>query len=160
MKTEISHERLGKITYTESFWTGQKNIAIEGKNIVKVTKNQFSDETGTIYNLKGNYLTGVVMETGTDSVRLSPSVKWYEIVLSVLPFILIMVFSNVPAIFEVFPVVGGAIGGGISAVTSCANLAIIKCVRNVWLKILITLGMIALTLLICFLIALIILALS
>lgn len=51
-------------------------------------------------------------------------------------------------------VVGGFIGGAVSALFSMFNVMLIKSIKNVWLKIAVTIGMTALTFLACYLIAL------
>ena len=80
--------------------------------------------------------------------------KWYEIVLSVIPFALILVWGNSVSLCSIVPVVGGFIGGAVSALFSMFNVMLIKSIKNVWLKIAVTIGMTALTFLACYLIAL------
>ncbi len=89
---------------------------------------------------------------------MTPSVTWYEIALSVLPFLLILIWGNVPALCAIVPVVGGAIGGAISGVLSFVNLFIIKGIKSVCLKMLISVCMLGAAFLICFLIGLAILS--
>ena len=154
MKLELMHEQLGKIEYEESFWTGKRSVVLDGRQLEKIKSKEFLDEDGTLYKRKGNYVTGVVLETPYESIRLSPTVKWYEIALSILPFILIMVWGNSEAACRVVPVVGGAIGGGISGALSYLNFVVIKGIKKIWLKILVSVGVLALTFLICYLIGL------
>ena len=78
--------------------------------------------------------------------------KWYEIVLSVLPFALILICGNSAALVSIVPVVGGALGGLISGIIAVLNLLIVKGVKPIWLKILISIGMLAAAFLLCFLI--------
>ena len=150
MKTVLEHPIYGKISYCESFWTGKKRLFIGEKELQKVSKKEFSDENGNIIQLKGNYLAGVKFVAGGEEIQLSPSVKWYEIALCVLPFLLILVWGNVPALFEIVPVVGGAIGGALSAVVAIIDLFIIKLIKQIWLKVLISVVMTGIAFLICF----------
>lgn len=110
------------------------------------------------WTLKGNFLSGVVLNTGSETIRLTPSIKWYEIVLSILPFILIMMWGNIVALCEIVPIVGGAIGGAVSAVCCLLNLFIIKSVRQIWLKVIISIAFLGVAFLLCYLIAIPILA--
>ena len=150
MKETLQHEKYGQIEYEENFWTGKKSLSINGEALVKLTKNSFQTASGEQINVKGNYLTGVSLAIGTDTVKLGQSLKWYEIVLSVLPFILIMVWGSSGNLCEIVPVVGGAVGGAVSGLFSVLNLIVIKGIKSIWLKILISVGILAVTFLICY----------
>lgn len=71
---------------------------------------------------------------------------------SVLPFALILIWGNSAALVSIVPVVGGALGGLISGIIAVLNLLIVKGVKPIWLKILISIGMLAAAFLLCFLI--------
>ncbi len=158
MKTTITHDGIGKIDYTESFWTGQKGLSINDTPLQKVDKNTFRTEDGQQVTLSGNNMSGVKLTMGEHTVQLVRAVTWYEIVLSILPFVLIMVWGNITALVKIVPVVGGVLGGAISAAMCVVNVFVIKNVKKVWLKVLISVAMLGATFLICYLIALIILA--
>ncbi len=150
MKEIVKDEELGEITYEESFWTGKKEVYIDGARLVKLSKTAFRMQNGETAYIKGGYLQGATLLVGTRAVRLTAPVKWYEIVLSVLPFLFIMVWGNVAALCAIVPVVGGAIGGAISGAFGVLNVLIIKGVKPVWLKILISIATFAIVFLICF----------
>ncbi len=158
MQQTVMHDSIGKIEYNENFWTGKKTLSINDVPLQKISKKVFALPNGEQLSVCGNYLTGSYLQTATEKIRLTPSVTWYEIALSVLPFLLILVWGNVPALCRIVPVVGGAIGGAISAVFSFINLFIIKGIKSVWLKILISVCMLGATFLICYLIGLAILS--
>lgn len=160
MNKIIMHETYGKIEYNESFWTGKKELSVNDVPLQKVSKKVFSMSDGTQIAIEGNFLGGLTLNIGNERLQLTDKIKWYEIVLSIIPFILIMVWSNVPYLFNIFPVVGGAIGGAISAVFVVGNLFIIKNVKNIWLKIVISIAMLAATFLVCWLIALAIISVA
>lgn len=161
MKSVVQHEKLGEIVYEETFWTGKKKVYLNRQELQKLDKKTFSDESGKQVTVKGNYLAGVSLafeSPETIEVQMTPRVKWYEIVLALLPFLFILVWGNVAALCEIVPVVGGAIGGGISGVMACLSLLCMKGVKNIWLKIAIGIGFFAVTFGICYGIALAILA--
>ena len=158
MKNIIKNEKYGEILFQESFWTGKKSISINGKQLTKIDKTTFKMEDETTVTLSGNYLAGCKMKIGEDTVSLTPAIKWYEYLLSVLPFILIMVWGNSVTLCRIVPVVGGAIGGLISAIFCFANLFIIKRFNKWWLKLVISIVSLGLTFLVCYLVALIILS--
>lgn len=69
-----------------------------------------------------------------------------------------MVWGNSTALFQIVPVVGGAIGGLISALCCVVNLFIIKPIRQIWLKIIISIVFVGVAFLLCWLIAVAILS--
>ncbi len=160
MKNTIKHDELGEIIYEESFWTGKKNITINGTATEKVSKTEFRTANGEKVSIVGNFLAGTKATIGDKSVELTPKIKWYEYILAILPFILIIIWGNVGALCKIVPVVGGAIGGLISGIFSMLSLFVIIRVRQVWLKILIAIAALGLTFLACYLVALIILSIA
>lgn len=152
MKQSIQHDAYGTIEYDESFWTGKKNISFDGAPLQKVNRKTFLLPSGEQAVIEGSYLTGSRLRIGEERIQLTPAIKWYEILLSLLPFLLIMVWGNSVQLCQIVPVVGGAIGGFISALIGMVNMLIIKSLKPVWLKILISVCMLAGTFLICWLI--------
>ena len=158
MKQTINHETLGEIVYEEGFWLGRKMLYINGAELEKLSKNVFRTESGEQVTLKGNFATGVSMQIGAETIQLTPKIKWYEITLSVLPLILVLVWGNSATLCKIVPIVGGAIGGLIGGVFCALNMVLVKKVRPVWLKILISVGMLGATFAVCYGIACAILA--
>lgn len=149
MKQVLQHETYGEIVYEESFWSGKKTLSFNNVELKKLSNKSFLLEDGREITVNGNYLTGVKLLIGSETIKVTPTVTWYEIVLSVLPFLLIMVWGNVVALCEIVPVVGGAIGGFISGLLSVTNLLIIRRLKNIWLKIAVSIAMLGLTFGIC-----------
>ena len=149
MKTIVQHETYGTIEFEESFWTGKKNLTVNGERLNKTAKNLFQTANGETVTLTGSYLTGSKITLGGETIALTPTVKWYEILLSILPLLLVMVWGNSVALCQIVPVVGGAIGGAISALLSFLNLLIIKGVKPIFLKILISVVILGATFGIC-----------
>ena len=121
MTQTIMHSVYGAISYEENIWTGKKSLAVNGKYLKKGRKNVFTLEDGenTLYvTLNGNALTGVTVTIGGQKIVVLSKLTSLEYILSILPFALVMIWGNVPALCSIIPVVGGAIGGGLSALAS------------------------------------------
>ena len=156
MKASTHHVGYGQIEYTENFWTGKRELAIGGQKLLKKKKNvyTFNSETGNLdCRIKGSFLTGATLHIDQDVIQLSEPCKWYEIFCSVLIFAFVLIWGNVPSLCRIFPIVGGAIGGGISGLGACVSLFLMKQTKNAGLKLLVWLGMFVVTILICFLVA-------
>ncbi len=150
MKQVLENEKHGNIVYEESFWTGKKSITINDVPLTKKSKNEFETQDGKAIKVVGGFFQGACLNIDGESIRVTPKIKWYEIVLAVIPFVLIMIWGNSVALCKIVPVVGGAIGGFISALFSCCGLFLMKSSNKIWLKILIGLAAIAVTFLVCF----------
>ena len=149
MKEVIQHETYGEIVYEESFWTNKKSLTVNGVSASKISKKAFQMPDGKTATVQGNFISGACLLVDSEWIRLTPKLKWYEIALAVIPFILIMVWGNVVALCQIVPVVGGAIGGGLSALFSVAGLVLIKRAKPIWLKIVIAVAVTAATFGIC-----------
>ncbi|PWM71586.1 MAG: hypothetical protein DBX59_08440 [Bacillota bacterium] len=158
MKSEVADKTYGNIAYEENFWTGKKTVAIDGVPLQKVSRKEFVTADGKTCVVKGSFFSGVALFFGVDRVQVLPPIKWYETALALLPFIFIMVWGNSVALCNIFPVVGGALGGGISGVCVALNMLFMRMVHNVFLKILIALGVTAGCIYICFQVATVILS--
>ena len=153
MKIKKNHPTLGEIIYSEGSWTGKKGLTIKGKELTQVDKTTFlyeEGETKTTVKVEGNFLKGASLKFGNEIIPLSPSIKWYEIALSVLIVAFVCVWSNIVACVRILPIIGGAIGGAISGLFAILNLITMKAVNKVWLKLLIWLGFFACTILACY----------
>ncbi len=149
MKQTIQHERYGEILYSENFWTGRKSLSFNGVPLTRISRKEFQTENDGTGTIKGSFLTGAYLSINGENIQLTPKIKWYEIVLCLLPFILIMVWGNSVALCKIVPVVGGAIGGGLSALLSFTGLFFMRSVKPVWAKILIALAAIGVTFGVC-----------
>lgn len=158
MKCVIKHERLGEITYEESFWTGKKSLYLDGQILNSTAKNVFQTANGETITLTGNFFTGTKGSIGGETITFTQPFKWYEYVLSAIPFLLVLIWGNVVALCEIVPIIGGAIGGAIGGLFLALNLVVLRKLRKVYLKILVSVGMTGLCFLICYLIALAVLA--
>ena len=155
MKASVHHVGYGQIEYDENFWTGKRELTIGGQKLLKKKKNVYvlNDENKELEcRIKGSFLTGATLYIDQDVIQLSEPCKWYEIFCSVLIFAFVLVWGTVPSLCRIFPIVGGAIGGGISGLGACVSLFLMKQTKNAGLKLLIWLGMFLGTIAVCFLI--------
>ena len=153
----IQEHQNHKILYVESFWTGKKTLMIDDEQLNTLSKTSFISKDGTQYNLTGNFLKGEKLEFNGETISIIPPVKWYEVVLSILIFIFILIWGNSVKLCNIIPLVGGAIGGAISGALSVTNLIEMKSIKPVWGKILVFVGFFAINFLVCYLIAMLIL---
>ena len=153
MKSKVLHPVYGEIIYDENFWTGSKSLYVNGVKLNKISKNTFGGQSdfAPIWTVSGNVISGVKVVVNGETIVVDKKPAWYDIVLSSLIFILIMIWGNSVALCSIVPVIGGAIGGGISGIMLATNLIIIKKQSSILKKILITLGMMAATFVICML---------
>lgn len=127
MEKTVMHPVYGKITYDENIWSGKKTLSINGVTLSKINKNIFSWTNGMAnlsVVLKGNAMTGASIVIGGETIELYSKPSVLDWILSMLPFVLVMVWGNSRALCEIVPVVGGAIGGAIS------GMAIVLCMTN------------------------------
>lgn len=155
MKVIVTNEKYGEFVYEESVWTGKKELFLNGEKLEKNSKNVFFMSNGDAVYLKGNYLSGVNVTINDETFPLMSALKWYDILLSLLPFILVLIWGNSRGLVNIVPIVGGAIGGLFGGLGTGINLLLSKSIKNIWLKIVITILVTGLTFLICYLIALI-----
>lgn len=156
MKASTHHVGYGQIEYNENFWTGKRELTVNGQKLIKKKKNvyQLNTENGVLEcRIKGSFLTGATLCVDQDVIQLSEPCKWYEIFCSVLICAFVLIWGSVPQLCRIFPIVGGAIGGGISGMTACMNLFLMIGTKKVGFKLLIWLGMFLGTIAVCFLIA-------
>ncbi|MBQ7923745.1 MAG: hypothetical protein IJ329_00405 [Clostridia bacterium] len=161
MKRVIQHNVYGSIIYEEGAWTGKKSLTINGVPLTKVDKTHYTyslDGELITVELKGNTLTGVTLKIQNEVIRLVDKPAWYVLVLSILMFIFVIVWGNSPTLCAVFPIVGGFIGGAICGIGAVLNVLIAGMVKKASYKILIGVGFFIATILLCYIIAVVIIA--
>lgn len=160
MKSIVNHEIFGELVYDESVLTGKRRIFQNGVELDSLSKTEYLID-GKNATLAGNYMLGASLTVDGEVIELVAKPKWYEFVLAILPFIVIMVWGNNIVLCSIFPVVGGAIGGLIGGLGALMSMVFMKKTANPLYKILIGVGMILLSMLLSFIVAiLIILALA
>lgn len=161
MKVIINNEKYGTIEYNENFWTGKKEIYVDGKLFKKKTKDKYvyqTDEEELVVRIKGNYLSGVNLTIIDTYVEVIPKTTAIEYILAILPLIFVIVWGNSPYLCSIFPVVGGAIGGGIAGLVGALGILFMKKTNSLIRKILVGLIAFAIAVLICFIVVVAILS--
>ena len=126
MQTTVSHPTYGLITYEESFWTGKRIITFDGIPLTKINKTT-APVTVTV---KGNYISGVSLVIGDETVTLTAKASVLDFVLGCIPAGLFFAF-----------VIGGAIGGGLSALIGMGLTILMKTRKKTIHKVLICIGL-------------------
>lgn len=145
MQTTVSHPAYGLITYEESFWTGKKIITFDGIPLTKINKTTYqyqplptdpfaSPEEGAsapvTVTVKGNYISGVSLVIGDETVTLTSKATVLDFVLGWIPGILFFAF-----------VIGGAIGGALGAMIGMGLTILMKTRKKTIHKVLICIGL-------------------
>ena len=156
MKNEIISEKYGVITYEESFWSGKKIITINGAALQKMSKNEYileEEERRILVRVKGNYLSGAKLIIDDEEILVSPKILWYEWLLSVIPFVLVLTWGNSEKAVKIFPIIGGAIGGAIAGCFLAVSIVLMKMTKKPLFKVLIGLASCVVTILLLYLAA-------
>lgn len=144
MKITINNEKtLNKtLEYEESFWTSKRVITYDGINLKKLKYGLYEYRDGDIvecFKIEGNQILGIKINMFNNDIVLERSLTWYEIVLSLLVF--------VPCIL--FGLVGGIVGGLLGA----ANLILIRQLEKWYLKVIVSILLLAIGMLLSFIFA-------
>ncbi len=162
MISTIQHAIYGEITYDENFWTGKKVITIDGLPLVKEKKNVYlynKGEEQIRILVKGSFLTGAKLVMGQEILEVTKPATWYEMACSVAIFVFITVWGNSETLCSMVPIIGGAIGGGVSGAMAIVNLLAMRSVKHIGVKLAVFLGMLVATMGICFALAMVFLTL-
>lgn len=116
MKKVILHPTYGEIVYEEGFWSGKRAFTVNGAAMRKVSKDTYTfivGEESVQATLKSNMLAGAFLDICGEKVWIISKPKWYDWLLSFLPFAIIMLWGNSAQLCSIVPVAGGAIGGAL-----------------------------------------------
>ena len=161
MKKVIQNEELfegRELVFDENPITGNISLSLDGQLLEKRNKKEFilkqnEEEIKLIYT--GNRVSGSQLKVGDKTYPVLDKQPVYIWPIAVLPFLLVMIFSSIPALAKNgFPVVGGAIGGGISGLLSVLSFYMMTTTKKPLFKILIGLAFTLGTVLICYLLGL------
>ena len=136
MVETVQHPIYGEIAYKESFWTGKKNLTFNGIEAQKISKKTYRIGEKTV-ELKGNLNMGVKIIIDGETIEVSPTPKWYETALAILPIVFALTWGNSITLCQIFPVMGGAIGGLLGAFFSMLSLSFMKKEKKAFVKIIV-----------------------
>ena len=149
MKYVVNHDVYGEICLEEGFWTSKKSVTINGvalKQIGKMRRGQCTYEYETEegkkqVTAKGAFSSGIQLTIDGETIQMDKGAAWYEIAACALMLIVMLVWSNVPYLYTIWPILGGGLGGGLHAILAMTALLAMKSTKNIALKFVIWLGM-------------------
>ena len=149
MKYVVNHDVYGEICLEESFWTGKNSVTINGvalKQIGKMRRGQCTYEYETEegkkqVTAKGAFSSGIQLTIDGETIQMDKGAAWYEIAACALMLIVMLVWSNVPYLYTIWPILGGGLGGALHAILAMTALLAMKSTKNIALKFVIWLGM-------------------
>lgn len=116
MKKVIMHPTYGEIIYEEGIWSGKRTFTINGAAMQKISKDTYAfmfGEESVQAVLRGSMLAGASLNIRGEKIWIISKPKWYDWLLSFLPFAIIMIWGNSAPLCSIIPVAGGAIGGAL-----------------------------------------------
>lgn len=152
MKEVMQHPIYGEIIYNESFWTGKKELTVNGVCAQRISKKEYAINEKKII-LKGNYLTGISLSVEDENIQLSSQPKWYELVLALLPFLFLIIWGNNATLCAIFPVIGGALGGAFGGIATIVSMFFMKKQKSLPIKLVVGIAVLIATIFIAFIIA-------
>ncbi len=153
MEVEFNMEGVGLINVKGNKFTGKFSLSVDGKPMSPVGKRRFELGQGSdklILTIDGSVIKGYSITHGKTMYHLSTAVPWYVYVIPVITFVIVMVLGNVPFFGEHgFYFVGGLIGGAIWGALAATSMGLAALVNKWWLRLLICLAGLVLTVGIC-----------
>lgn len=89
MKVEVLGNDKKSYVFEEKFWTGKKELVVDGYATVPSGKGTFVTVNGEMLNLTGNVFTGRNLEWQNGTVIKLYRLKWFEVLLTLFPFTLL-----------------------------------------------------------------------
>lgn len=167
MKKEVVSE-FGSIIYEENFWTGKRKITIDGIELEKIDKKAYSftnvdPETEKPQNLvvkiNGALFSGVTLTIKDKTITVIDKTTILDYIIFVLPIVFVIIWGNSPKLCLMLPIVGGAIGGAVSALFASLGIYYSKIINKKY-KLLASLGFSLLGIVVCILIGFLIVGIA
>lgn len=142
MKYTVMHDVYGELCCEEGFWTSKKTVTINGvalKRIGKtrkgITTYEYETAEGTKQVVaKGAFTSGITLTIDGETIVMDKGAAWYEIAACVLMWTVMLVWSNVPFLYTIWPILGGGIGGALHAILALVAMLGMKSTKNIALK--------------------------
>lgn len=140
MKKSMIHPTYGQIDYEENVWSGKKSISINGTPLQKISKKEYLLSAGgkaVSVTMRGSAMTGASLSIQNDEIQIVSKPSVLDWILSVFPFLMILVWGNSFQLCSIVPVVGGAIGGALGGFGMVLTVLAIR-EKNIAIKFLIS----------------------
>lgn len=137
MKFIVMNEKIGTIEYRESFWTGKKELILNGTPLKKISKQEFVyniNEEDKVTRINGNFLSGASVIIDGQVIQIVPKIGPFEILILIFAFFLPLICSSIEAFAVVVPLVGGAIGGLVYAAICLVGITFVKQSKSILAK--------------------------
>ncbi len=141
MKIVLNNEKTKNkdLVFYENFWTGKRQISYDGVELTKVAKNLFqykNGETVEEFEVKGSILYCIVIKMFGQEIELARKFTWWEIALSVLPFVACLIFCFMSVHGSVWLcILSGALCGAFGGVLSYFLTYLLRQVDKIYFKI-------------------------
>ena len=144
-------DELGTLEVKENIWTGSLSFYLNGREFKKINKKSFvidCDDKEYQLLVFGSFFEGTHFSFNGNRYTFKDAIPWYLVVLASIPFLLSMTIGNIPYFAQIgFYYVGGAIGGALNAVFGCLIVYFSRKVNKAYLRLLISLLIIAIAVL-------------
>ena len=153
MKVTINNEQTNNkvLEFEESFWTGKRTIVYDGVILTKIKRSVYEykkDDVVEKFTIKGNQLIGITMNMFGKTVEVERKLTWYEIVLSLSILVECLTFGIITK-----SLIAGAFVGGIGGGLAFTNAIIIRQIDKWYLKVIVSIQLLAIALLLSYIIA-------
>lgn len=146
MIKNITVKDVGNVEFRESFWSGKKRIFIDGREAVRRDRNLFLWEKDGVEHqiiITGTVFSGLCVVIDKLSYRLTEPLPWYSYVIVIGGALFCAIWMFTPALVELVPLVGGAIGGGIVGLFVAIQIYVARILQRWWTRVLVGLSLVA-----------------
>lgn len=143
--------KFGEIYYYERSFVGTKVIKINGVELERINKYIFKSKKKKV-EVEGNFLSGIGLYIDGQYVLIYDKAKWYEYLLSALPFLLLTIWGSVPYLVDIIPFAVGVMAGAINAVFAIVAIILGRTFSKFWQKLINVLIFVSISFLVCFLV--------
>ena len=151
MRLEKEHEVVGKIEYSESFWTGRRQVTVNGVVLNRINNKQF-EKDDIKATVMGSMISGLVINVNGTYISMCNKSTPLEYILAFIPLVLIIIWGNSIKLCSIVPVVGGMLGGAISGGCGACALIFMKLQKNTIGKIVVALIALVASFVLCFIV--------
>ena len=142
-----------KLVILYDIFTGKTKGSVNGKPFINVSKKTFKVQIDDVREeyiyFAGNVFKGLGLDYKGKMYYISDPIPWYGYILFAVPIIMALTLGNMPSLVDAgYYFIGGAVGGAIGGLFSALVLYTQAFAKKWYFKILLSLALIAITLLI------------